>query len=188
MKLNLLSFLIFFLNFELFPGSDKIPRRYTMREEQEHDELTELVTVIFYELPKLEQTVRDCAAGKQDLQALPGELKWGIYFKYRNDQRMGGLIEELCRAEEGIMHAEKALKKLSLSEKLWWWKYAREKRRNDYASAMDGARDEGLAEGLAEGEAKGRQEAEAKYQSIVEIKDRELEELRRKLREAGINA
>jgi flagellar biosynthesis/type III secretory pathway protein FliH len=86
------------------------------------------------------------------------------------------------------MHAEKALKKMSLSEKLWWWKYARDKRRNDYASAMDGARDEGLAEGLAEGEAKGRQKAEERYQLIVEAKDREIEELRRKLREAGVDA
>jgi predicted transposase/invertase (TIGR01784 family) len=175
---------IFFLNFELFPGSDKIPRRYVMLEEEERDELTNLVTVIFYELPKLEQTVRDCAAGKQDIQTLPDELKWGIYFKYRNEHGMGAVIEELCRGEEGIMHAEKALKKLSLSEKLWWWKYALDKRRNDYASAMDGARDEGLAEG----EAKGRKETEAKYQPIVEAKDREIEELRRKLREAGTNS
>jgi predicted transposase/invertase (TIGR01784 family) len=181
---------IFFLNFELFSGSGKIPRRYAMLEEEERDELTNLVTVIFYELPKLERTVRDCIAGKQDLKTLPDELKWGIYFRYRNEQRMGSLIEELCRGEEGIMHAEKALKKMSLSEKLWWWKYARDKRRNDYASAMDGARDAGLAEG----ETKGRQETEAKYQSIVAERDREnqaikreLEELRRKLREAGID-
>jgi predicted transposase/invertase (TIGR01784 family) len=170
---------IFFFNFELFSGSGLIPRRYTMREEREQDELTNLLTVIFYELPKLEQTVRDCAAGKQDLQALPDELKWGIYLKYRNDQRKGGLIEELCQTEEGIMRAEKALRRLSLSEKLWWWKYGRDKRKADYASAMDAERDIGRAEGL--------EEAEAKYQPIVEEKDRQNEELRRKLREAGID-
>jgi predicted transposase/invertase (TIGR01784 family) len=159
---------IFFLNFELFPGSGQISRRYSMREEEEQDELTNLLTVIFYELPKLERTVRDCVTGKQDLQTLSDELKWGIYFKYRNDQRVGGLIEELCRAEEGIMHAERALKKLSLSEKLWWWKYARDKRVMDYASAMDAERRE------------GRKEAAAEYQLMIE-------ELRRKLREAGID-
>jgi hypothetical protein len=42
------------------------------------------------------------------------------------------LIEELCRGEEGIMHAERALKRMSLSENIWWWKYARDKRRTDY--------------------------------------------------------
>jgi predicted RNase H-like nuclease (RuvC/YqgF family) len=105
--------------------------------------------------------------------------------KYRNDQRKGGLIEELCQTEEGIMRAEKALRRLSLSEKLWWWKYARDKRKADYASAMDAERD------------RGRAEAEAKYQPIVEenqafkreieTKDREIEELRRKLREASMD-
>jgi predicted transposase/invertase (TIGR01784 family) len=180
---------IFFLNFELFPESGLIPRRYSMREEQEQDELTNLLTVIFYELPKLEKTVRDCAAGDQRLKTLPDELKWGIYLKYRNNQRMGDVIKELCQTEEGIMRAEKALRRLSLSEKLWWWKYARDKRKADYASAMDAARDQGLAE--------GQKAAEAKYQPIVEenraikreieTKDQEIEELRRKLREAGMD-
>jgi predicted transposase/invertase (TIGR01784 family) len=212
---------VFFLNFELFPGSDKISRRYTMREEDEQDELTNLLTVIFYELPKLEQTVRDCAAGKKDLNILPEELKWGIYLKYRNDQGMGSLIDELCRAEEGIMHAERALKRMSLSENIWWWKYARDKRRTDNASEMAArkealedartegrekglaegrteglaegrteglaeGRTEGLAEGRTEGLAEGRVEAKAEYQPVIEAKDREIEELRRKLREAGI--
>jgi predicted RNase H-like nuclease (RuvC/YqgF family) len=36
------------------------------------------------------------------------------------------------------------------------------------------------------GLAKGRKEAEAKYRPTLEEKDREIEELRRKLREAGI--
>jgi predicted transposase/invertase (TIGR01784 family) len=173
---------VFFFNFELFPGSNLIPRRYSMREEQEQDELTNLLTVIFYELPKLEQIVRNCAAGKQEIKTLSDELKWGIYLKYRNDQRMGGVIGELCQAEEGIMRAEKALRKLSLSEKLWWWKYARDKRKADYASVMAAERREGRMEGWTE--------AEAKYQPIVEENQaikREIEALRRKLREAGID-
>ncbi|MDR1248121.1 MAG: Rpn family recombination-promoting nuclease/putative transposase [Treponema sp.] len=176
---------IFFLNFELFSGSDKIPRRYTMREEHEQDELTNLVTVIFYELPKLEMIVRG-AVEKKGLKVLPEELKWGIYLRYRNAQRIGGLIEELCRAEEGIMHAERALKRLSLSENIWWWKYARDKRRMDYVSEM-AARKEALEEAREEGLTEGRKETEAKYQAVVEAKEREIEELRRKLRKAGID-
>jgi flagellar biosynthesis/type III secretory pathway protein FliH len=81
------------------------------------------------------------------------------------------------------MRAERALKRISLTERLWDWKYAREKRAWDYASVMDAVREQGLAEGraqgLEQGEAKGRQETEAEYR-------REIEELRRKLREAGV--
>jgi flagellar biosynthesis/type III secretory pathway protein FliH len=96
--------------------------------------------------------------------------------------------------EEGIMHAERALKRMSLSENIWWWKYARDKRRSDYVSemaarkeALEEARTEGRAEGLAEGRTEGLAESEAKYQPVVEAKDREIEELRRKLRKAGID-
>jgi hypothetical protein len=78
------------------------------------------------------------------------------------------------------MHAEQALQKLSLSEKLWWWKYARDKRAMDYASVMAAERREGHVEGT--------KETEAKYQPIVEAKDQEIEELRRKLREAGLDS
>ena len=50
---------IFFLNCILFPESHKLPRRYRYREETEQDELTKAVEIIFYELPKLEQRVKD---------------------------------------------------------------------------------------------------------------------------------
>jgi flagellar biosynthesis/type III secretory pathway protein FliH len=56
---------------------------------------------------------------------------------------------------------------------------AREKERRDTWAALEYAKDEGREEGLAKGE--------AKYQPVVEAKDREIEELRRKLREAGID-
>jgi predicted transposase/invertase (TIGR01784 family) len=174
---------IFFLNFILFPGSDKIPRRYAMREEDEHDELSGVATTIFYELPKLEKLVQVYLDGKLGLEVLSGELKWGIYFRYRNNVKMAGLIEELCREEKGIMHAERALRKISRTEEQWARNLFREKASMDYVSGMEAARLE------------GQKAADAKYQPIIEAKDhaleaqaRENEELRRKLREAGIDS
>jgi predicted transposase/invertase (TIGR01784 family) len=57
---------IFFLDCKLFPGSDKVPRRYSMREETEFDKLNELTEIIFYEMPKLERIVRRYLEGKED--------------------------------------------------------------------------------------------------------------------------
>jgi predicted transposase/invertase (TIGR01784 family) len=188
---------IFFLNFILFPGSEKIPRRYTMQEEDEHDNLSDVMTVIFYELPKLERIVQECLTGKRELAVLPAELKWGIYFRCRNDKKMGPVIEELCREEDGIMKAERALKRISREEEQWARNLFREKASMDYASGLYDARQKGLAEGRekgrAEGTEKGRQaglaegrkETEVKYRPILEEKDRVIEALRRQLREAG---
>jgi flagellar biosynthesis/type III secretory pathway protein FliH len=42
-------------------------------------------------------------------------------------------------------------------------------------------------QGLAEGEERGEKKAEARYRPVIAEKDRAIEELRRKLREAGID-
>jgi predicted transposase/invertase (TIGR01784 family) len=73
---------IFFLNCVLFPGSGRLPRRYSYREEKEGDRLTEAVEIIFYELPKLEQRVRDYFAGKAGTETLREDEKWCIYMRY----------------------------------------------------------------------------------------------------------
>jgi predicted transposase/invertase (TIGR01784 family) len=108
---------IFFLNCELFPDSDKLPRRYSYREESEHDRLTEATEIIFYEMPKLERKVGaylvGMAAGHEAQESLSEEEKWCIYMKYRGNERTQPLIEELCRKEEGIMRAERAVQGIS---------------------------------------------------------------------------
>jgi flagellar biosynthesis/type III secretory pathway protein FliH len=122
---------------------------------------------------------------------LPIELKWCLYFKYRTDEGAAKLIEELCREEEGIMRADRALQKISRDEEQWARALFREKARMDYRSEMNAARRngkaEGLAEGLALGEAKGKAEglaeAKVKAQKALEDKDREIAELRRRLQE-----
>jgi predicted transposase/invertase (TIGR01784 family) len=103
---------IFFLNCNLYPHSDKLPRRYSFFEEEEHDRLTEMVEIILYEMPKLERKMRDYLAGKTGPETLSEEEKWCIYMKYRHIKRAQPLIRELCRKEEGIMHAERTLIKI----------------------------------------------------------------------------
>ena len=69
---------IFFLNFELFPESKKIPRRYFYMEENEHDRLSFSTEIIFYEMPKLEQHVNDFLEGRTEISNLPQDEKWYI--------------------------------------------------------------------------------------------------------------
>jgi len=141
---------VFFLNCILYPQSDKLPRRYFYMEEKEHDRLTEASEIIFYEMPKLEQKVRDILAGKGDMENLSMEEKWCMFMKYRHEERAAKLIEELCK-EEGIMWAERAAAKIDrdLDKAL--------RRMNEIKDSMDraqlryDAREEGLREGRAEG-------------------------------------
>jgi predicted transposase/invertase (TIGR01784 family) len=156
---------IFFLNDILFRQSSKVPRRYSYREETEYDKLNDLTEIIFYEMPKLEQRVRDYLEGKIDASSLSEEEKWCMYMGYRHDEQAGRLIDDLCRKEEGIMRAEKTVNGISRDYRKFARKMAIIKNRIDseYAElraqkAEEKAKAEGRAEGHAEGLEKGRDE------------------------------
>jgi predicted transposase/invertase (TIGR01784 family) len=170
---------IFFLNCVLFPGSDKLPRRYSLMEQTEHDKLNELQEIIFYELPKLEKQVSLYFEDKLDVENLRNEEKWCIYLKYRQDERMAGVIAELCRQEEGIMHAERALTRESRDMEKWARALFREKAEMDYRGEMYSSREQGKAEGLALGKAAG-------YKQAREESYREKLEIARKMKARGV--
>ncbi|MDR0623050.1 MAG: Rpn family recombination-promoting nuclease/putative transposase [Treponema sp.] len=156
---------IFFLDNILFPGSAKLPRRYSLREESEHDQLSEVAEILFYELPKLEGDVRNCLAGKRELADLSSEWKWCIYLKYREEAGMAGLVEDLIRQEEGIMNAERALKKMNREREQWARALWREKRAMDYLDYKTRL-DEALAAGLAEGRKESQWEAARRFKRM----------------------
>ena len=172
---------IFFLNCELYPNSAKLPRRYSYREEEEHDRLTEMSEIILYEMPKLERKVRAILAGTADIAGLPEDEKWCMYMKYRHEERTAGLIERLYRQEEGIMRAERAVEGISRD----YLKAIREMniRKNEMDRAQriydlkKEARETGHAEGRAEGQIEGR--AEGQTEKALEIA--------RKMKDAGIS-
>jgi len=163
---------IFFLNCILFPQSDKLPRRYYYKEEKENDRLTNATEIIFYELPKLEQRVRDILEGKAEMESLSNEEKWCIYMRYRHEARASKLIEKLSVKEEGIMRAERAVEKIDRD----YWKAARKmaelKNSMDEAQRQYNAMQKGLAEGLAEGRAEGLVEGRAEGRTEGRIEGR----------------
>jgi predicted transposase/invertase (TIGR01784 family) len=141
---------IFFINGVIFPGKQKVPRRYITMEEEEHDRLNGLEEIIFYELPKLEGYLRRYKQGELELGTLSLEMKWGIYFKSRGLTGMERAVEELARGEEGIMSAERILDRVSRDEEEWARALAWERGEMDYRSGLYAAREDGLKIGRAQ--------------------------------------
>jgi len=160
---------IFFLNCVLFPQSDKLPRRYFYQEEEEHDRLSEVTEIIFYELPKLEARLKDFLEGKAGVENLRKEEKWCMFMRYRHEQRAGELIEELCRKEAGIMRAEKAVTRISRD----YIRYA--KKMAGIKNSMDRA--ERLLYAREEAEEKGRQEEKLEIARKMKRAGRPLSEI-----------
>jgi len=146
---------IFFLNCVLFPQSNKLPRRYFYQEEEEHDRLSEVTEIIFYELPKLEPQLKRFLINGARIENLPEDEKWCMYMRYRHEDRAAELIEQLCREEAGIMRAEKAVTKVSRDYIRYARKMAEIKNSMDRAQelliAEEEAHERGLQKGLQEG-------------------------------------
>jgi predicted transposase/invertase (TIGR01784 family) len=149
---------IFFLDCELFPGSEKFRRRYFYQEEDEHDRLSEMSEILFYELPKLDKWFRDFREGKTSTENLTSEQKWCIYMKYRHIRQARKLIENLCEKEEGIMKAEKTVYKVSRSEKRFARMISEKIGKMDRESELMCAREKAMEEGHAAGHAEGKKE------------------------------
>ncbi|MCL2270111.1 MAG: Rpn family recombination-promoting nuclease/putative transposase [Treponema sp.] len=148
---------IFFLNCVLFPHSCKVSRRYSYREAEEHDRLSELTEIIFYEMPKLEQKVANILSGATTMDSLPEDEKWCMYMKYRHEKHAEGLIEKLYRQEEGIMRAEQAVTGISKDYMKYARKMAELKNSMDRAQELYSARKRARAEGRADGHAEGEE-------------------------------
>jgi predicted transposase/invertase (TIGR01784 family) len=166
---------IFFLNCELFPESNKVPRRYFAMEEAEHDRLSDKLEIIIYEMPKLEQYVKGYFEGTVDMKNLSPEQKWCIYLRYKSNEQMEPLIQELCRQEEGIMRADRALAKISRDEEKWARALFREKAAMDYSSelyATAKARAEGIARKM-----KARGDSTESIAEVTSLSPKDIEEL-----------
>ncbi|GHV24335.1 hypothetical protein FACS189498_1320 [Spirochaetia bacterium] len=144
---------VFFLDGVLFPESPRFSRRFCLMDKEEHEDLSDLVEIIFYELPKLEDLANrylEGRKGKERLEDLSAEEKWCIFLKYKKEKAAAGLIAELCREEEGIMRAEQAISKVSRDYNEWAVALYKDKAERDYLAGMAYARYKGKAEGYAQ--------------------------------------
>jgi predicted transposase/invertase (TIGR01784 family) len=88
-------YVIFFLDFILFPQSAKVSRRYVFMEGTEHNRLNELIEVTYYEMPKTADAVREYFERTETLKTLPTEQKWCTYFRYRVKEGMEPLYRRI---------------------------------------------------------------------------------------------
>jgi hypothetical protein len=147
---------IFFVDGILFPESSALPQRFVMAEEGSGERLNELVEIIFYELPKMDEQVRKYQG--RERKTLREDEKWCIYMKHQGEAEARGMIEALTEEEEGIMKAEMALRKVSRDQEMWARALFREKAEMDYRSEMSASRSQGITEGITIGKAEAKDE------------------------------
>jgi predicted transposase/invertase (TIGR01784 family) len=124
--------------------------------------LTDDVTVIYIELPKLAAEVIH-----KPVKHMTKLERWAVFIKYVDDERRAGMIRQILELEEGILMAAEILREISGSEE----ERARYEDelifRMDQASKWDYAKRQGLAEGERLGERRG--EAKTKEKNALNL-------------------
>jgi predicted transposase/invertase (TIGR01784 family) len=191
-------------NYTLLPGESSYLNRIELRNRESGALFTDLQQYVILELTKLPE--------EDDGQAMWPYMK---FFKCRTEEE----FEMLWKRHPEVKKPVEEYRRLSRDERRRLVAYYRDKQKYDAEAALDYARDEGLAQGLAqgreqgltqgreqgltqgreqgltqgreqgltEGREQGLIEGRAESQQALAEKDRENQELRRLLREAGID-
>jgi predicted transposase/invertase (TIGR01784 family) len=156
-----------------------MPRRYSYREETEYDRLSDTTEIIFYEMPKLEQKVRDMISriGEVKTKDLSEEEKWCIFMRYHHEERAAKLIQKLYREEESIMLAQKAVNGISQDYLDYIREMAETKDRLAVGQRLYEAEQEGMAKGMAKGMAQGKAERNLEIAQKMKAAGRPLAEI-----------
>jgi predicted transposase/invertase (TIGR01784 family) len=185
------AYQIFFFNGLLFPGRSSFPRRYHLAEDTEHDRLSDLIEILFYELGKLEPKAQAILEGRESVKNLTDEERWCLYLKYHRDEDKVELIKELIREDEGLMSTERVLDKVSQDYEEWAKALFWEKAEMNYRSGMGRViRERDAARQCAQTAQQRAQIAQQRAQTAqqrAQTAEQRVAELERKLREAGLS-
>ena len=120
--------------------------------------LEERQNIIFIELPKIQQIVKNLMDNTITVQSLTATQKWCIFILYASNAELSSIIQEIANSEEGIMCAVTVLKEISKDELEWRRQTDQLMMENDRISFLAYAEEEGLKRGMERGMEQGIKE------------------------------
>jgi predicted transposase/invertase (TIGR01784 family) len=177
------SFQMTFCGYTVFPENDKFVNRFSFRDE-EGEELSEAVGIIFIELTKLGEAL------KRPVAAMTNDELWALFFAYAADPKRKDLLATMMRTKGEIRMAVDLLQTISKDEIERARFRSRRMFQMDLQHNLLASYDEGKAEGKSEGRTEERIEIArklletnmptAQIVTITGITQEELEALRDK--------
>ena len=127
---------------------------YTLKDETGH-QLAERLNVIFIDLVAIRKKL------DWPVEELTLIEKWGLFLSYVDKEKKSDYIKKLIKNEDGLMAAEKIVKRMSNADDNWYIQNSRYIAERDHYTIMANARKRGLEEGRAEGREEGLVEGRA---------------------------
>ncbi|GHV17651.1 hypothetical protein FACS18949_12960 [Clostridia bacterium] len=144
------SYQLTFCGYTVFGTRNDYINRFTLRN-NDGDELTDAINVVFVELSKLD------AALKKPVENMTSAEMLGVFLKYADDERYQGKIREMAAVKEEIQLANQILTSISTDED----ERARFRARRKWQHDQDSDKIMSFREGKAAGKAEGKLEEKA---------------------------
>ena len=178
------------INFHYEKSDNKEVRWYTMQDNK-GKKLTDRLNIIFIDLEEIRKKL-----GSPVEKLTPVE-KWGLFFCYVDHDDTIDYINNLASSEEGIMAAQKIVRRMSKANENWFTQNSIYKAEHDAQaiklSALNKGLEEGRKQGIIEGRAEGIKQGieqgvkQGIQQGIEQGRQQGLQEAVRRFHENGLS-
>jgi predicted transposase/invertase (TIGR01784 family) len=135
-----------FCSYTVFPNRAEYVNSFSMRHDEDNEQLTDAIRVIYLELSKLDEVLRKPVDTMTELE------KWAVFFQYADSFKYRETVNKVIETKEALQMAGELLMSVSQDERERAIAISRKKFQTDLQSNLATAEDRGRAEGRAEGE------------------------------------
>lgn len=139
------TYQVTFCSYTVFPDRTEFVNSFSLRHDKNNELLTDAVHVIYVELSKLREIMKKPVQEMTDLE------KWAVFFRYANDPRHRGTVNEVIATKEALQMAGERLMSISQDERERAILRSRKMYETDLQSNLATAEDRGIRIGKEQG-------------------------------------
>jgi len=143
------TYQVTFCSYTVFPNRAEYVNSFSMRHDENNEQLTDAIRVIYLELSKLDEVLRKPVDAMTELE------KWAVFFQYANEAKYRETVNRVIKTKEALQMASELLMSVSQDERERAVFRSRRMYQTDLQSNLATAEDRGRAEGKIEGRAEG---------------------------------
>lgn len=138
------TYQVTFCSYTVFPERSGYVNSFSMRHDEDNEQLSDAIHVVYVELSKLQETMKKSAANMTDLE------KWAVFFQYASEPKYRDRVNDVIETKEELKMAGELLMSISQDERERAVFRSRRMYQTDRESDLATAEDRGKRSGIIE--------------------------------------
>jgi predicted transposase/invertase (TIGR01784 family) len=135
------TYQVTFCSYTVFPNRAEYVNSFSMRHDEDNEQLTDAIRVIYLELSKLDEVLRKPVDAMTELE------KWAVFFQYANEAKYRETVNRVIKTKEALQMASELLMSVSQDERERAVFRSRRMYQTDLQSNLATAEDRGRRDG-----------------------------------------